>query len=258
MNISKRINGFGLISFSVILLFWEVVGFGDSLFPPPSKVFQTFFILWSDGVFIKDVLASLYRLSIGFFFGTIVGVFLGIMMGYFHYIRSFLFPVISFIITIPKIALLPIFIVLLGVGEESKIAIISLGAFFPAVMTSFASVQRTPIALLEAGLNLGCDKISLLYKVVLPHSLPNIINSGFRLSISIGLVLLVASEMIASQHGLGNFVYYTGTEFKFDKMFAGLITLGTIGLACNKLIDILMRFFCKWSIESEGGNYERI
>lgn len=244
-----------LFPFIVILLAWEFLG-GGGLFPPPTKTFETFFKLIVDTIFLQDILVSFLRLSVGFCIGVSSGVFLGVLIGYFKLFHSFFFPLVAFAVTIPKIALLPLVVVLFGLGEESKIVIISLGTFFPAIMTAYGSVKRVPLPLIEASKNLGCSNLAVLSRVIIPYALPNIINSGFRLSLSLGLVLLVAAEMIAAEKGLGGFIYYTGNELQFDKMFSGLVVLGVLGISLNKLVDLTLNVFCKWSVESEGEGNE--
>ena len=248
MNILNRFSY--IVSFTIALLLWEWSS--GEILPGPVSVFNTLGFLLIDDHFHKDVLYSLMRLFIGFITGSVLGIVIGTAIGYIEIIRSLLFPVIKFVITIPKIAFLPLFIILLGIGELSKITIITLGVFFPVMMVTFSSVQRVPRELIEASCLLGAGPARILRLVVVPYALPNIINSGLRLGISLGLVLLVASEMIASKYGLGNFIYYTGNDLLLDKMLAGILVLGTIGLILNKIIDFSHTYFCGWSIESEG------
>ena len=248
MNILNRFSY--IVSFTIALLLWEWSS--GEILPGPVSVFNTLGFLLIDDHFHKDVLYSLMRLFIGFITGSVLGIVIGTAIGYIEIIRSLLFPVIKFVITIPKIAFLPLFIILLGIGELSKITIITLGVFFPVMMVTFSSVQRVPRDLIEASCLLGAGPARILRLVVVPYALPNIINSGLRLGISLGLVLLVASEMIASKYGLGNFIYYTGNDLLLDKMLAGILVLGTIGLILNRIIDFIHAYLCGWSIESEG------
>ena len=248
MNILNRFSY--IVSFTIALLLWEWSS--GEILPGPVSVFNTLGFLLIDDHFHKDVLYSLMRLFIGFITGSVLGIVIGTAIGYIEIIRSLLFPVIKFVITIPKIAFLPLFIILLGIGELSKITIITLGVFFPVMMVTFSSVQRVPRDLIEASCLLGAGPARILRLVVVPYALPNIINSGLRLGISLGLVLLVASEMIASKYGLGNFIYYTGNDLLLDKMLSGILVLGTIGLILNRIIDFIHAYLCDWSIESEG------
>ena len=250
MNILNKFSS--IVSFSIALLLWEWSS--GEILPGPVSVFKTLCFLLTDDHFHKDVLYSLMRLFIGFTIGSILGIIIGTAIGYFEIIRNLLFPVIKFVITIPKIAFLPLFIILLGIGEQSKITIITLGVFFPVLMVTFSSVQRVPKVFIEAAACCGSGPARTLRVVIVPYALPNIINSGLRLGISLGLVLLVASEMIASKYGLGNFIYYTGNDLLLDKMLAGILVLGTIGLILNKIIDFSHTYSCGWSIESEGKN----
>ena len=242
-----------VITFTSILFSWQMLAAG--LIPPPTIVFDCLLTLIVDNNFQKDIGYSLLRLIVGFTIGASFGMLIGTLIGYYSIARHVLFPIIKFVITIPKIALLPLFLIILGIGEESKIAIISLGTFFPVVMVTYSSVLRVPKGLIESSMALGFSRTYMLRRLIFPYALPNIINSAFRLSISMGLVLLVASEMVASKYGLGNFIYYTGAELQLDKMIAALFVLGFIGIGCNKIIDFMYKYFCHWSTLSEGENY---
>ena len=249
-------NGIPVITFIIIIISWQI--FATGLIPPPTTIFTSLLILLQDNSFQKDVGYSLLRLIIGFMIGASFGMLIGTIIGYYSIARHILFPIIKFVITIPKIALLPLFLILLGIGEESKILIISLGTFFPIVMVTYSSVLLVPKGLIDAAKLLGCSKTKILRLIVFPYALPNIINSAFRLSISVGLVLLVASEMVASKHGLGNFIYYTGAELQLDKMIAALFVLGFIGIGFNHIIDFIYKYFCYWATLSEEKNHNII
>lgn len=248
-------NTSAIVSFSVVLLIWEAATRlldPGGIIPPASQVIVTLLQLLVDQHFMLDVGHSLARLVIGCIIGISIGMSLGILIGYYSFFNRYFFPIVKFTITIPKIALLPLFIVTLGIGETSKITIVALGAFFPMLMTTVASVQRVPTDYIDAAQSLGIKKLQLLRLIVFPYAFPAILNSGFRLSISMGLVLLVASEMISARYGLGYFIHYTGSDLSLDKMFAGVFVLGGLGLFFNKIIDITYKKFCQWAIDSEG------
>jgi NitT/TauT family transport system permease protein len=238
-----------LVSFTVILLIWEVTASG--FIPPVSQIFITFIDLSFNGIFINNVLVSLQRLSIGWISGMIVGTTLGIGLALNKHLKDFIMPVVSALFPIPKVALLPLFLVIFGLGEEGKIATIFIGSFFPSVITAFSCVMRTPISLYDGARSLGIDSTyGLVRLIIFPYNLPFIIQ-GFRTSISLSMTLLVSAEMLGAQAGLGYWIFMTGSDMIFDQMFAGLIYLSMIGLIANQIINRMKVTVCKWSLIEE-------
>jgi len=238
-----------LVSFTVILLIWEVTASG--FIPPVSQIFITFIDLSFNGIFINNVLVSLQRLSIGWISGMIVGTTLGIGLALNKHLKDFIMPVVSALFPIPKVALLPLFLVIFGLGEEGKIATIFIGSFFPSVITAFSCVMRTPISLYDGARSLGIDSTyGLVRLIIFPYNLPFIIQ-GFRTSISLSMTLLVSAEMLGAQAGLGYWIFMTGSDMIFDQMFAGLIYLSMFGLIANQIINRMKVTVCKWSLIEE-------
>lgn len=239
-----------LISFSVILLTWEV--FATGFIPPVSQIFLTFIELTFNGNFMINVLVSLQRLGIGWLFGMVIGTTLGIGLALNRHLKDFTMPVISALFPIPKVALLPLFLVLFGLGEEGKIVTIFIGSFFPSVITAYGCVIRTPSSLYDASYSLGIrSTYSVVRLIVLPYNLPIIIQ-GFRTSLSLSMTLLVSAEMLGAQQGLGYWIFMTGSDLIFDQMFAGLIYLSLIGVLANYLINWMRHTICYWSIIEEN------
>lgn len=238
-----------LASFAIILLLWEVTASG--FIPPVSQIFVTFVDLTFNTNFMNNVAVSLKRLGIGWILGMIVGTSLGIGLALNRHLRDFLMPVISALFPIPKVALLPLFLVLFGLGEEGKVATIFIGSFFPSVITAFSCVMRTPVNLYDGARSLGIDSTyGLVRLIIFPYNLPFIIQ-GFRTSLSLSMTLLVSAEMLGAQAGLGYWIFMTGSDMIFDQMFAGLIYLSLIGLIANQLINRMKVTICSWSIIEE-------
>lgn len=156
-------------------------------------------------------------------------------------------------ISYSKIALLPLFLILFGLGETSKIATIFIGAFFPSIITAYSASSRVPTSLTDAARTCGAASFRILRTIVFPYSLPTIIQ-GFRTSTSISLTLLVAAEMLGATKGLGYWVYATGGSLQFDQMLAGIICLSIIGLIISYICDRLYKNLCSWSESIEGNN----
>lgn len=238
-----------LVSYLIFFSIWQVLAAG--YIPPPTSIFLSLFYLLQDYLFYLDIFYSIYRLIVGWLLGTVVGIFLGVLIGYYKVLYDYVIPIFSFMFPIPKIALLPLILVVFGLGDFSKIFVIAMGAFYPTVVTSYSAIQKIPKELIEVGRSLGGNSYFVIRKIVIPYSLPVIFN-GFRTSASLSFVLLVASEMLASQHGLGKFIFETGSNLDFDKMLAAVFILGILGFIINKLVDLLINKVCYWSIISEG------
>ena len=239
-----------LVTISVVVLTWELLIRGEYI-PGLWDIFTTFFALSVNPDFLYNLWTSLRRLVVGWSIGMLIGTTIGVFMGTNIHVKKLVMPLVSCLFPIPKIALLPLFIVLLGIGELSKITTIFIGAFFPSILNAYNSIIRTPTIYVEASRSCGGGYWFTLRKIILPYSMPTII-SGFRTSGSLSLVLLVAAEMLGSNYGLGNWIFITGGEMDFAEMFAGIIWLSIIGLGIGWGTEFLKRRFCHWSTHNEG------
>ena len=239
-----------LITISVVVLIWELLIKGGYI-PGLWDIVTTFFELSVNPDFLYNLWISLCRLVVGWSIGMLIGTTIGVFMGTNIHVKKLIMPLVSCLFPIPKIALLPLFIVLLGIGELSKVTTIFIGAFFPSILIAYNSVIRTPTIYAEASRACGGGYWFTLRKIILPYSMPTII-SGFRTSGSLSLVLLVAAEMLGSKYGLGNWIFITGGEMDFAEMFAGIIWLSIIGLGIGWGTEFLKRRFCSWIKYGEG------
>ena len=239
-----------VITVAAVILVWELVLRGGYI-PGLWDIFTTFFELLVYPDFLYNLWTSCWRLGTGWFIGMLAGTAIGVVMGTNIHARKLIMPLVSGLFPIPKIALLPLFIVVLGIGETSKITTIFIGAFFPSIITAYSSVLRTPIQYIEAGQVFGGNRWFIIRHIILPYNLPSIIQ-GFRTSGSLALTLLVAAEMLGAKHGLGYWIFMTGGAMDFAEMFAGIIWLSIIGISINLGVDWLKNTFCKWSTITEG------
>ena len=238
-----------LMSFVLIVILWET--FASGFIPPFSKVLITFIDLSINPDFLSNVWASLRRLGIGWSLGMTFGTVIGILFGLNRNLREFLLPVVSALFPIPKVALLPLFIVLFGLGESGKIATIFIGGFFPSIINAYTSIIRTPAGIIDAADSIGLSFFQKVRFIILPYNLPNIIQ-GWRTSISLSMTLLVSAEMLGAFEGLGYWIYLTGSDMQFDAMFAGLIYLSLIGVTTNYLIIWIRKQVCSWTAIEEN------
>lgn len=237
------------LAFAVIIGCWEAAsrsGLLPSLFmPAPSEVVRALHSLAVDGKLIAHVSASLQRILLGWFLGSVAGVAIGFAMGIFVVARSVGLPVVSALFPIPKIALLPLFILWFGIGEPSKIATIGLGVFFPTVVSAFSAVDNVPRNLIRMVQSFGLSTGAIVFKVILPGAMPGIL-AGFRITSSIALILVVSAEMIGAQTGIGAFVLAAGNLMQIDQLIAGVVLLSLLGLAVSALLSLAEKVVLRW------------
>jgi ABC-type nitrate/sulfonate/bicarbonate transport system permease component len=238
-----------VVVFVVLILFWELgsrTGFISNLvLPAPSEAFNALLQLIETDMLWKHLGASLQRLILGWTFGTLLGVSVGLFIGLFSIVRAGLSPLVSAIFAIPKIALLPLFIIWFGIGEGSKVATILFGTFFPTVIATYGGVDNVDRNLIRMGQSFGLSWLSIVRKIIVPGALPAIL-SGFRISASIGIILLVAAEMIGAEFGVGAYILLAGSLMATDQLIAGVSILSLMGLTMAWLIGKAENYFLKW------------
>lgn len=237
------------ITFAVLIGLWELGSatgvIGQLILPAPSEALEAFMQLVDSGMLWKHLGASLQRIVTGWVLGTILGILAGLMIGLFSLARAGLSPLVSALFPIPKIALLPLFVIWFGIGEESKVATILFGTFFPTVISTYGGVDNVDRNLIRMGQSFGLSWRSIVYKIILPGALPAIL-SGFRISVSIAIVLLVAAEMIGAEFGIGAYILLAGSLMAIDQLIAGVAILSIMGLSMAWLISRAERYFLRW------------
>ncbi len=236
-------------TFAVLLVVWIVgsrTGFISSLvLPAPGEVASAFAYLWTSGQLWEHLSASLGRLISGYVLGTVLGVTVGFAIALFAPVRASLAPLVAAIFPIPKIALLPLFIIWFGIGEASKIGLILFGTFFPTVIATYGGVDNVDRNLIRMGQSFGLSRLSIARKILLPGALPAIL-SGMRITAAIAIILIVAAELIAAQRGIGAFIQMAGSLFAIDQLIAGVLILSVLGLTFSWLITLLERWLLRW------------
>ncbi|MDC0093069.1 ABC transporter permease, partial [Alphaproteobacteria bacterium] len=203
--------------------------------PKPSDVIATMVELYETGLLFKHLVPSTLRLVIGAMIGISVGISIGILIGLFSYIRSGLVPIIAAIFPIPKIALLPLFVIWFGIGEGSKYALIALGSFTPTVVATYGAVDNVDRTLIRMGQSFGLSWTSIVYKIVLPGAMPGIL-SGLRISLAIAIILLVAAEMLGAEYGIGAYILEAGSLYDLERLFAGVTILSILGIMVSVIV----------------------
>jgi NitT/TauT family transport system permease protein len=232
-----------------ILAVWEIFSRAEVVpqlyLPAPSGIVSMGWSMLMTGEIRTNVLASLYRIGAGYAIGASVGIIIGLMLGFFRWLDAILAPVVYSIFPIPKIALLPLFIMWLGIGETPKITLIAIGVFFPALINTYTGVKHVDPILIKAAVTFGAKPFSVIRKVILPASLPMIF-AGLKLSASVSLLLLVTSEMIAATSGVGSMILRYGNLMMTTNLMVGVLLLSVLGLAINRMLEWMERKLLPW------------
>ncbi|MGY0217909.1 ABC transporter permease [Endozoicomonadaceae bacterium StTr2] len=230
------------LPFLLIFLLWELATafalIRPTLLPSPATVFTTLITELASGPLLEDITISLTRLGLGWLTGFSAGLLLGISMGISPALRNTLKPCVSALFAIPKIALLPLFIIWLGIGETAKITTIAFGVFFPTVISVWTGMNTTPQSLLLMARSYQVSPLRQIIYIQLPAALPTVI-AGLRISVSLAIVLLVAAEMLGTEHGVGAYILTAGSLVQTDKLIAGVLILAILGLLTGSLINLL-------------------
>ena len=215
--------------------------------PKPSDVVQTFVDLYQTGLLWKHLFPSLSRLVIGAALGASVGIGVGLLIGLFSYIRAGLVPLVAAIFPLPKIALLPLFVIWFGIDEGSKYALIAFGTFPPTVVATYGAVDNVDRTLIRMGQSFGLSWLSIVRKIVLPGAMPGIL-SGLRISLAIAIILLVAAEMLGAEYGIGAYILEAGSLYDLERLFAGVVILSVLGVLVSALIGLIERRLLNWRV----------
>lgn len=232
-----------------LLLWWLVTTFGNidpKFLPSPAKVWEAFVRLWSTRELLKDTVASLWRVGVGFLLAALLSIPVGVLMGSFASIRALLEPLFGLVRYMPAPAFIPLLILYLGIGEGPKITLIFIGVFFFNSLMVMDTVKFVPKELIEATYMLGGNRWATLTQVILPHVLPGIIDAC-RINLAAAWQLVIVSELIAASEGLGRRISVAGRFLRTDEIFVGLIVIGVIGLAFDLLFQYFLRVSCKWA-----------
>ena len=245
----KPYRWIGVVVFVLLIVFMELgtrSGWITSLtLPKPSDVLVTFVELWNSGLLFKHLGPSLSRLAVGAAIGASFGIGVGVLIGLFSYIRAGLVPLVAAIFPIPKIALLPLFVIWFGIDETSKYALIAFGTFTPTVVATYGAVDNVDRSLIRMGQSFGLSWFSIVRKIVLPGAMPGIL-SGLRISLSIAIILLVAAEMLGAEYGIGAYILEAGSLYDLERLFAGVVILSILGVILSATIGLIEKRLLGW------------
>ena len=239
----------GWVALLVLIAVWQLAGSAglvNPLFlPTPLAICRAIYRLALSGALWQHLSYSVMRIGAGWLLGTATGVAVGFAIGLSTLARSVGITFISALFPIPKIALLPLLILWLGIGEAPKIATIALGVFFSTAISVYSGVDTVPRNLIRMAQSFNVPFATIVRRVIWPGALPSIL-AGFRITASIALLLVVSAEMIGADYGIGAFVLQAGNLMQTDQLLAGVVILSLFGLAVGKLIGALETRLLHW------------
>ena len=235
--------------FAVLLAFWEVAvraGWISRVYmASPAEIAVQLQNLLLSGELWTHLWASVRRLLLGWNVGSLLGIAAGLLIGLWRIGRGTLLPLVSALFPVPKIALLPLFLVWFGIDEGSKIATILIGTFFPTVIATYAAVDDVDRNLIRMGQSFGLPPVAIVRKIILPGAMPGIL-AGFRISISIAITMLVVAEMMNANYGLGAYISNAGQLYRMDQLLAGVTLLALLGIVLSWLLGLCERWLLRW------------
>jgi NitT/TauT family transport system permease protein len=228
-------------SFAFLLILWSILTYGklvDSLFlPSPGRVLRAGIDLFAEFGFTSDIVSSVCRVMVGFVVAAIIGVPIGLIMGTYKAAEALTEPVVGFIRYMPASAFIPLFILWLGIGDIEKVAIIFVGSFFQLVLMVAVVAKNVHKDLLETAYTLGAKRFQVIRKVLLPASLPGIIDT-LRIIVGWAWTYIIVAELVASASGIGYMIISSQRMLRTGNIIFGILTIGVLGLITD--------FFFKW------------
>ncbi len=232
----------GFVAFFSICLLWQGLltanQISEKVFPGPMIVFASSWQLIIDGSLFKHTVASLYRVTVGFYLAAVLSIPLGIALGRFMTVRNMLDPVIQFLRPISPLAWIPLAMLWFGIGDKPAIFLIFLSCFFPLVVATTIAVGSINRIYFQVAANFNFSRTDILFKIIIPAIVPDIV-TALRLTVSIAWLVVVAAEMIAVQSGLGFLILDSRNALRMDNVLVGMIVIGAIGLMLDLIVQQL-------------------
>lgn len=246
----KRASGIFLIFF--LLIIWETLAqthlINTRFLPPFSTVILTFFSQIVNPTFLYFVLLTVMRCLAGFVMASVIGVFLGLLMGQSAKMYNLFNPLVEVLRPLPSSAIIPVAIMFLGIDNEMKIFVITFACLWPILINSMDGARNIDSLIIDTAKTFDLSKNDMLFKIVIPASIPGII-TGMRISLSLSLILAVTVEMLAGNNGLGFYILDMERSFKYPEMYAGVVFLGLFGFFLNYLFLRMTSRVIKWQKE---------
>ena len=241
--------GISVLAFALILLAWMGAAsanlFSDTFPPSPIKVTQSFWQWLTANALLFDVGISIFRVTLGFLIAAVIAVPLSLLIATFRPIQAFFEPFIEFIRYIPAVAFVPLVLLWVGIGEASKITIIWIGTFFQMVLLLSEDVRRVPAAQIEAAETMGATRGEVLARILFRSALPNMVDT-LRVTLGWAWTFLVVAELVAANSGIGYAILKAQRFLQTEKIFAGILLIGLLGLVMDQGFRFIHRRLFPW------------
>lgn len=241
-----------IIAIATVLSIWELlprIGWVNSkILPPFSIVIKKFGEMFISGELIGHITISLERALLGFALAVIIAVPLGFLLGWYERAERILDPVVQLSRNTATLAMYPLFIIIFGLGEPAKVAIIFWGAVWPLLINTIEGVQTVDPLLIKSARSMGASQLVLFFRIILPSAFPSLF-TGIRLSASRSVIILVAAEMIGASSGLGYLVFFAEANNQIEKMYTGIIMLIILGVLLNYILVACEKRITRWKEE---------
>jgi len=238
----------------LLALFWEAASrfelVSSSALPPLSDVVVSWVELLRSGELFANGSASLYRGGMGLLLAIVVGSGLGIFMAWWKPVNVLLSPLVEIFYPMPKSALIPVTVIWLGFGDGSKILLIFLGCMLPVTLGAFNGARSSEQTLVWSARSMGANRLRMLWDVVLPSALPELLN-GIRTALALAFILLVASELIVAREGLGYLIGYLGADGAYTPMYAVVLTVAFLGFLADRGYLMIVNRMLQWREQTE-------
>jgi ABC-type nitrate/sulfonate/bicarbonate transport system permease component len=252
---ARRLVGpaLGVLVFVAALGIWQLwAGVEDSfLVPTASEVAKRAWHVWPTSDFLSEVGQSMKRYAVGFAIAAAIGIALGLLVGASHAARRTLDPFLECLRAVPAIAIVPAAILILGLGDASRIAVIAFGLCFPILVNTAEGVRGIPLEVRDTASMLHLGRVERASRIYLPAALPSIM-AGLRIAVSLGLVLVIVSEFVGEQNGIGYYLIRRQSEYDEPALYAGILFLGLLGYVLNRLFILVERRVLAWHYRAAG------
>ncbi|MBL1077183.1 ABC transporter permease [Nocardia sp. 2] len=242
------------VAFAVFLGIWEAaprIGLVDEIFLPPfTTVLEAAIELIRTGQLGEHLSASLTRSLLGFAIAASAAIPVGLAIAWYRLVSEFLNPILELFRNTAALALLPVFVLILGIGETSKIALVVYASFFPILLNTITGVRTVDPLLIKSAASLGLSPVRLFQKVVLPAAVPSMF-TGIRMAASASILVLIAAEMVGARAGLGYLITAAQQNFEIPSMYAGILAISLVGLTFNGVLVTIERRLSRWRVQSE-------
>jgi len=249
VNQAKSFNWLGWSSFALLLLFWELSARAtpklEVYFPPVSRILGALGQALTVGSITSHALVTLARFAEGFLLAAVLAVLSGVVLGYFRFLNSLLATLIELLRPMPSVAIIPVAILLLGIGDGMIVSVTVYASLWPILINTIDGVRNIDPTLIDTGRTFGLSRWRILWQIILPGASPYIV-TGLRIGLSIALILVTTAEMIAGSKGLGFFILDEERAMNSANMYSGIVVVALLGYALNRLFLLLESRAMKW------------